>query len=180
MVLGNWKAAAEEQKMRWSPNRSRQPTPVERQACFRTPLARRGCAHRRAYANSMRVLFLLLALTATLGGCKRRGSALSAGTWKCDLDYPSGGHFQSTMILDSGGRYVCNGSVTTSNGVRAFTIEGTMKIDGAFIVDTMTKHSNTNASLPSTSRAKIIRQSDREIVAKWEGAEAASTMRKLR
>ena len=128
---------------------------------------------------TMRVAFLLLALTAALAGCKRHGSALSAGTWKCELDYPNGGHFQSTVILDSQGRYVSNGSVTTSSGVRAFTVEGTMKIEGGFIVDTMTKHSNTNATLPHTSRAKIISLSKGEIVAKWEGAEAESTMRKV-
>lgn len=128
----------------------------------------------------MRVVFLLLALTATLAGCKRPASSLSAGTWKCDLDDPRGGHFRSTVILDSQGRYVCNGSVPTSSGVRAFTVEGTMKIDGGFIVDTMTKHSNTNAQLPHTSRAKIIRLSEGEIVAKWEGTEAESTMRKAK
>jgi hypothetical protein len=55
-----------------------------------------------------------------------------------------------------------------------------MKIDGGFIVDTMTKHSNTNAPIPHTSRAKIIRLSEGEIVARWEGAEAESTMRKVK
>jgi hypothetical protein len=131
----------------------------------------------------MRAAILLLVLTAMLAGCKRQqgsASSLSAGTWKCELDYPSGGHFQSTMILGSDGRYVCNGSVTGTNGVRTFRVEGTMEIEEGFIVDTMTNHSNTNAPLPHTSRAKIIRQSEREIVAKWEGAEVESTMRRLK
>jgi hypothetical protein len=84
------------------------------------------------------------------------------------------------MILDSEGHYVCHGSVTSTNGTRTFTIEGTMKIEEGFVVDTMTSHSNTNAPLPYTSRAKIIRQSEREIVAKWEGAEVESTIRKVK
>lgn len=74
----------------------------------------------------MRVAFLLLVLTTALAGCKRQqGSApsLSAGTWKCEFDYPNGGHFESTTILDSEGRYVCNGSVTSTNGVRPFTVQ---------------------------------------------------------
>lgn len=131
----------------------------------------------------MKVAFLLLVLTATLAGCKRQqdsASSLSAGTWTCELDYPNGGHFQSTAILDSTGRYVCNGSVTSTNGVRTFTIQGTMKIEDGFIVDTMTKHSNTNAPLPHPSRAKIIRRSEREIVARWEGMEVESTMRRVK
>jgi hypothetical protein len=132
----------------------------------------------------MRVAFLLLALAAALTGCKReQGSAslLKAGTWKCELDYPSGGHFQATMILDAEGRYHCNGSVATSNGVRAFTVEGVMRIENGFVVDTWTNHSNTNAPIPHTSRAKIIRQNKDQIVARSEGAEGVeSTLRRVR
>ncbi len=131
----------------------------------------------------MRIALLFLVLIATVAGCKheqRFASSLSAGTWACELDYPSGGHYQSTMMLDSEGHYVCHGSVANTNGAQVFTIEGTMKIEEGFVVDTMTKHSNPNASLPHTSRAKIIRQSEREMVAKWEGAEVESTMRKVR
>ena len=129
----------------------------------------------------MRAAFLLLVSTVMLAGCKREqgsSSPLSAGTWACELDYPSGGHYHSTITLDSEGRYVCNGSVTSTNGIRTFTVAGIMKMEEGFVVDTMTKHSNTNAKLPYTSRAKIIRQSEREIVAKWEGAEVESTMRR--
>ncbi len=131
----------------------------------------------------MRIASVLLVLAATLAGCKRpQGSAssLSAGTWVCELDYPSGGHFQSTISINSEGRYVCNGSVTSTNGIRTFMIQGTMKIEDGFIVDTYTNHSNTNATLPHTGRAKIIRQSERELVAKWEGAEVESTMRRVK
>jgi len=46
MVLGDRKAAAEEQKMSRSPNQSRQPTPVGRLGSNWTPFARRGCARR--------------------------------------------------------------------------------------------------------------------------------------
>ena len=55
-----------------------------------------------------------------------------------------------------------------------------MRTEGGFIVDIVTNHSNTNATLPYTSRAKIIRQSERELVAKWEGAGTESTMRKVK
>jgi hypothetical protein len=55
-----------------------------------------------------------------------------------------------------------------------------MKIENGFVVDTMTNHSNTNAPLPYASRAKIIRQSDREIVATYEGSGVPSTIRRLK
>lgn len=82
------------------------------------------------------------------------------------------------MILDSEGRYVCSGSVTSTNVARPFMIRGTMKIEDGFVVDTMTKHSNTNATLPQTSRGKIIRQTDRELVARWEGTEVDIVIRR--
>jgi hypothetical protein len=131
---------------------------------------------------SMKIASLLLLLAAILAGCKRQGSpsALGPGTWTCEVDYPNGGHFESTTSFDPAGRYVCNGSVSSTNGTRTFTIQGIMKIEDGFIVDTFTNHSNTNASLPHTSRAKIISQNEREIVAKWEGISVASTMRRVR
>ena len=85
------------------------------------------------------------------------------------------------MTLDSEGRYACNGSVTSSNWVRAFTVQGIMKVEEGFVVDTMTNHSNTNAVLPHTTRAKIISLNEDEIVAKWEGLEGVeSTMRRVK
>lgn len=127
------------------------------------------------------VLFLLFCAAAT--GCKRpqgAASALSAGIWKCDVENAREGHFQSLTRLDSEGRYICEGSITATNGVRTFTIQGTMRIEDGYIVDTYTNHSNTNATLPHTSRAKIIRQSEGEIVAMSEGAEIESTMRRVK
>jgi hypothetical protein len=97
------------------------------------------------------------------------------------MDYSNGGgRFKSTTSLDSAGRYVCNGSVTGTNGVRTFKIKGTMKIEDGFLVDTYTYYSNTNAPVPHTSRAKIIRRSESEVVARWEGADFDSTMTKLK
>jgi hypothetical protein len=65
--------------------------------------------------------------------------------------------------------------------VRAFIVQGIMKVEEGFVVDTMTSHSNTNAVLPHTSRAKIISLNEDEIVAKWEGSEGVeSTMRRVK
>ena len=60
--------------------------------------------------------------------------------------------------------------------MKAFKIEGTMQIKDGFIIDTWTNHTNTNAPSPHTVRGQIIRQSGRELAAKWEGEMQSETV----
>lgn len=43
-----------------------------------------------------------------------------------------------------------------------------MKIRGGFLIDTMTKHSNTNAVLPTIFTNRIVRMNDTEIVMRMD------------
>jgi hypothetical protein len=54
-------------------------------------------------------------------------------------------------------------------------MQGTMKIDGGFVVDTI-----TNAVLPNTTRAKIIRQNEREITVNYVEGNSERTFRKVK
>ena len=47
---------------------------------------------------------------------------------------------------------------------RAFEIEGTLEVRDGFVIDTMTKHSQTNAPVPVTNRQRIVRMDSREMV----------------
>src|SRR4051794_35860345 len=109
---------------------------------------------------------VLLLLALAFAGCKRRSaSGLKAGTWVCRVDYPTGGHFESKTALDPEGHYACDGTVIRSNGVKkTFKIEGTMEIKDGFLVDTWTNRTDTNAPIPHTSRAQILKQTTDEVV----------------
>jgi hypothetical protein len=131
----------------------------------------------------MKATCLFLLLTATLTACKRQHDstlALAAGTWTCDVDDPNGDHFHSRLSFDPQGRYSEICSNTTAYGTQLSTIQGTMKIEDGFIVDTITNHSNTNAVLPNTTRAKIIRQNEREITVNYVEADFERTFRKVK
>jgi hypothetical protein len=134
--------------------------------------------------RSSQTILMILLFAFAFGGCKKTqgssASALSAGTWVCKVDYPDGGHFESALTLDPSGRYACNGSLTSSNRVNPFIIQGIMKIQDGFLIDTWTNHSNANAPIPHESRARIVRQSEREVVARWEGMQFDTTMRSVK
>jgi hypothetical protein len=120
-----------------------------------------------------------VAYIALTGRDHRPTSGVAAGTWLCEVDYPTGGHFEGRAVHDSQGRYSCNATITSSNEVKTFTIQGTMLVRDGFLIDTCTNHTATNAPIPFTSRARIIKQSDREIVARWEGMQYDTTMRRV-
>ena len=51
-----------------------------------------------------------------------------------------------------------------SGVIRTADIEGKFQVRDGVLIDTMTKHSNTNAVLPRSTRARIVRINDREMV----------------
>jgi hypothetical protein len=134
----------------------------------------------------MKSALYLLSVALLLVGCGREKTSTAAsrfpvGTWVCEFDYPNGSHFKSTTVVSSGGRYLCHGTSTGTNNIsRSFELEGSWEIRDGFLIDTMTKHSQTNAPVPTTSRAQIIRRSDSELVTKWEGMENESVLRKVK
>jgi hypothetical protein len=114
-----------------------------------------------------------------LAACKKHGELKSAnseaelqqqlsGTWKVERDFTNGGLFQSTVMVASNGIYVCDATNFGSKGVRPVHIEGTWEIKDGFLIDTMTKHSHTNARLPFVSSEKIIHFSTNELVVQYE------------
>ena len=54
------------------------------------------------------------------------------------------------------------------NGPQIVSIEGTFRVEGGFLIDTPTRYSETNISVPPTSRVRIIRIDDRELVVDYE------------
>jgi len=81
-----------------------------------------------------------------------------AGTWTLSLD----GGVRSTIIFGSHGDYSCK--VIGSDGVQIAQLEGTFEVKDGFLVDTVLKDSQTDAQVPRTSRAAIVRMGEQELV----------------
>jgi len=100
-----------------------------------------------------------------------------SGTWVYESD---DGNFKSTTTVAPNGSYNCKFSTTNSGGVKEGFIEGKYELKDEFLIDTMTKHSNTNAILPHTSKAQIVHYDDKGITLRWEGSTNLSKLRRER
>jgi hypothetical protein len=127
----------------------------------------------------VKVTFLLLATILAMAACKRHeDSVLSStavarkkltGVWVSQVAIPSGGSMESTLTVASDGSYLCALSVhTLSNGVRKVELQGSFRVEEGYLIDTTTKNSQTNAPVPTTERARIIRIDDAEIILEYE------------
>jgi hypothetical protein len=111
-----------------------------------------------------------------LAGCHRSVDSENrrklAGTWIATGTYAEGGDFKSSMTIDSNGNYVCDLLVQRHSGTRTFQIRGIMVISNGMVVDTMTQHSNTNATnLPIIFRERLVRFTEGELVINCDGQE---------
>src|SRR6266446_4444592 len=104
----------------------------------------------------MKLTLAFLTLAFVLAGCSRQGDARVrndlAGTWVATANYSNGGSFRSTITVDRNGNYVCQVVAHGDSGViRTADIEGKFQVRDGVLIDTMTKHSNTNAVLPRST-----------------------------
>jgi len=124
----------------------------------------------------MKMPFALLILASVLAGCSRQTDARVpkdlAGTWIATGSYSNGDSFKSTITFDRSSNYVCQIVRQGASGTtRTSDMEGNFQIQDGMLIDTMTKHSNTNAVLPTSTRTRIVRIDAREMVLKWESIE---------
>jgi hypothetical protein len=87
------------------------------------------------------------------------------GIWVFEPKYASGRNDQRvTTTVAADGSYVTSIALPgRTNGPRTIKLEGTWRIEDGFLIDTITKDSQTNSSVPRTSRDRIIRIDDREL-----------------
>jgi len=115
----------------------------------------------------MRLMLAFIALSLVLTSCGRSDAKSQnqlTGTWIAD--FPNG--VRSTCIVHADGSYFAQIAGFT-NG-RVVSLEGKLQLKHGVLLDTCTKHSDTNATVPFVAHGYIIRMNDREIVAKWEGS----------
>jgi hypothetical protein len=117
----------------------------------------------------MKLWLPLLAAILLSAGCKPQGDAKVRrnlpGSWIAAGNYPEGGRFTNTITVDPTGGYVCHVAAYGTDGIlRTSDLAGKFEVRDGMLIDTMTRHSNTNAPLPSTSRCRIVRFDGRELV----------------
>ena len=129
----------------------------------------------------------LLAVCLLLIGCGRnsglRPAPSSQGTWQLDragTGMNLGVQLHTTTMVDSDGRYSCETVATGSNRVVRFTLEGTWQIKDGYLIDTVTRHSDTNIAVPWTNRARIVRITDQELAIHDEANSADAIFRKVK
>jgi hypothetical protein len=105
-----------------------------------------------------------------LVGCSRQGNAEAqknlSGRWTAAGDNSESSHFKSTVTVDPNGDYVCEVIFQSSwDGVtRTSNLAGRWEVRDGVLIDTITKHSQTNAILPMISSARIVRLDGRQLV----------------
>lgn len=137
---------------------------------------------RRLNSSVMRALakFTLsfFTLVLVLTACKRQQeSQLSrddemrtklSGRWVFDAKFATGHVIHGTTTLAPDGRYFTELDLGRTNGLRIVNMEGTFHVTDGFLIEAVTKHSQTNVSVPYTNRSRIIRIDDRELVLDFE------------
>jgi len=121
------------------------------------------------------VLFLGVVLFVT--ACRRHNDSADdkmqkqlSGTWFFEAKYAQGSDSeQQTIAVAPDGSYSLTISIpgATNGHIRSVSMEGRFRVEGGFLVDTCTKHSQ-NLSVPSTNRSRIVRMDGRELVLEYE------------
>ena len=117
----------------------------------------------------MKLALSFLSVLLLLSGCNHHSDAaiprVLLGTWVAEGVYPLGVGFESTVKIASDGRYTCHLVChNASNATRTCEIEGTFQVKDGVLIDTITKHSQTNAPVPIVLRERIVRMDRWEMV----------------
>ncbi len=90
-----------------------------------------------------------------------------AATWIFETNR-DGEQFRSITVIAPDGGYVAEATVVRSNVTQRFSESGTILAKDGVLIETMTRHSSTNARVPLVNRKRIVRLDDRELVVQYE------------
>lgn len=90
-----------------------------------------------------------------------------AGTWEVSW----GDMAHSTNVVSTDGAYECR--IIDPIGGRNIELGGTLRVEGGFLIDTMTRNSLPNVHLPTTNRGRIIRATRSQMVVDYTGGKGS-------
>lgn len=79
-----------------------------------------------------------------------------------------GNAFHSLTLIEDDERYWSTLTLSNSNGVTGSWIDGRFELKNDFLIDTMTRHSNPNAPVPSPFRVRILDDDGSTLTLQWE------------
>ena len=148
---------------------------------------RRDFRHRDALVRPL----LIVSLAGLLATACGRGDPQSglpgdadirqkiSGTWLSEI--PNVGDTSVETIVNADGSFLCQiGSARSSGDVRRIHFEGYLSVQSGILTETITKDSQPNTPVPRSSRARIIRIDDNEMVVRYESMANEVVFRKER
>jgi hypothetical protein len=90
------------------------------------------------------------------------------GIWAFEAKYETGSAVQNIITFAPDGSYTATIDTGRTNGPRVINVEGTFRVENGFLLETVTKNSQTDTLLTNTSRARIVGIDDRELVLDYE------------
>lgn len=118
--------------------------------------------------------FTILLFTSLLlaTGCRRHAESADEkirrqlpGIWTFEARYASGDEAFCQFTVAPDGSYSSTIALPhRTNGPRVLSMEGTLRVEDGFLIDTKTKDSQINASVPHTMRSRVIRIDGHELV----------------
>ena len=129
---------------------------------------------RKANRALQRTLRLFLAVVLLMTACRQHKDSADEkmqkqhpGTWFFEAKYAQGNE-EETLAVAPDGSYtlaVYMPGQTNEGHVRAVNLEGTLRVEDGFLIDTVTK---STSGVAITNRARIIRINDRELAIEYE------------
>lgn len=140
----------------------------------------------RLFDPRTRLLSLPLICLLFLNACKRESikpqpdARLLVGTWLSDQSYQSG-YYKITTVVAPDGTWVA--SIVSEcklcpDGVKIYDLAGTLELKDGILVDTITKHSQTNAPLPIKSYGEIIKLDESILIVRDKATKKLTTFTK--
>jgi hypothetical protein len=117
---------------------------------------------------------ILLGLSACNNRSDQQLQRQLQGTWTLQVTNPTGDEFKSATYVSPAGFYTSRITLTrtgASNAVYNDELEGSWRIENGVLIDTTTRHSNTNFSPHQRMvwRARIVRFTENEFVVEQDG-----------
>jgi hypothetical protein len=90
------------------------------------------------------------------------------GTWIVDMQSPNGTSLKGTVVIGADGQFVSKATIVRDSNRKSLQFAGTWQVQDRFLVETITSSDSSLAPTGKTTRDRIIRVNDQELVYQTE------------